>query len=390
MRNGILNKKGTNFISILALSFLMVLAMVASSNMILSDVMVLKRLELNIEALYIAEAGINAVLGDMAAQFSSVSFPVTGTFGGGTYTVTKQVTGGRSLLSSEGRIAVGGGRPDVTKIAAVEIVDTTPTSLSYILSCGNNVICLGGVHNGVVITGNLHANNMCTLNTANGQGDVSVSGTVTYTNDNVYINVGNGADCYIIANGVTFPRKTKTTKSDWKHAQVTFPAFDDAYYRKLADPALGGDGLYYSGDHEFSGGDIKPDNGLVFVNGTATFSGTCHLYGGVIAKTIAITGSLTQHKTGDYNMIVANGAAAGQGNITITSGQVGTDEALLYARKNFVVSGSRTNVSINGVIVAAGDIDLSDFQILVHYTYQSPTVDLGSTNATVGLISWNR
>jgi len=385
-----LNKKGMLFIGILAM--IIVMGGIAVSNMILQDVFMIKRLKYDMQAEYLAEAGISAALASLAQQFSTSIFPLTADIGNGSYTVTIAQTGGRNMLTSVGTVAASeGGLTSVEKTVSAEVLNNTPTSMNYIESAGNDVIIQAGVHNGVIITGSVHANKGCHLNTANGQGDMSISNTVTYTNDNVYISVGNGADCLISINGTAYPRKTTTTKPAWSHTPVTFPVFDDAYYRKIADPSLGGGGEYYSASHTFTGATLSPGNGLVYVNGTATFSGTCHINGGVFAKAIVVTtdSKLYQHKTGNYNMLVANGVGTGLGSIII-GGELHVEEALLYSKSDFRASGKKTVVDVHGVITASQNIDLSDFQVVVNYTYLSPNVDLGSTSPCVSLVSWNQ
>ena len=225
------------------------------------------------------------------------------------------------------------------------------------------------------------------------------SGTATYSDDTVEIDTYIGT---ITIGGVTYGMGTHLDFDAWQDIPVTFPEFDYGYYKQLAIDS----GDYYVGDTEFSSATITPSNGIVYVDGTATFKGTCHLNGSIIAHSINVVssksgwfaplvkGKLLQHASGilPYDFIVSN-----LGDITVgnkdgffyRSGDLGADAALIYSVNDIQALGAGTIIDITGAITAGGNIRIWDFFAYIIYTHEKPTVQFGPDVPLMKLVSWN-
>ncbi|MDD4202031.1 MAG: hypothetical protein PHQ52_01010 [Candidatus Omnitrophica bacterium] len=399
-----MNKRtGTIFIVTMGMALIMSVIVMSVSNMVLQDTNIVKKLRYTMQAQYLAEAGINHALAELADIFDLTAFPITGTLSTGNYSVSYITSGGRILLTSTGTIPldISTTADDVTRSVSVEIQSTFPTSLNYIMSSGNDVNIRAGFLTLTDINGNLHGNNKVHLGTGLLLGLMDVSGTATYSAQEVEIDT---YISWIIINGTTYGIGTHLTKTggSWQRDPVTLPNFDYSYYKQKAIDG----GNYYNSDTVFEGQTLTPSSGLIYVDGIATFKGTCNLNGSLIANEIKVEsyksgflsvtrGKLRQHVGGvlPYDFIVAN-----LGNIQVgnqdgwiyRAGDLEADGALIYAVNDIRSLGIGTIIDVTGSLVAGGDINLWEFIAYITYTHELPTVVFGTNEPLVKIISWNR
>lgn len=398
-----IHKKGTIFIITIAMALVMSVIAVSVANMVMQDTHMIKKLRHNMQAQYLAEAGINHALAELADSFDLTVLPVSGTISTGSYNVTYSTSGARVLITSVGTVPldVSTTSDDITKTVSMEVKNRYPTALNYIMSAGNDVNIRAGFLTLTDINGSLHGNNKVHLATALLLGFMDVSGTATYSTQEVELDT---YFSWLRITGVNYGMGTHLTLTGagWQDVPVTFPSFDYAYYKQKAID--GGD--YYAGDTVFNAQNLSPASGLIYVDGIATFKGTCNLNGSIIANEINVEsystgwfnitrGRLRQHVGGilPYDFIVAN-----LGNIEVgnkdgwfyRAGDLEADAALIYAVNDIRTLGIGTIIDITGSIVAGGDINLWEFIAYITYTHQLPTVEFGTNQPLVEIVSWNR
>jgi len=389
------NKRGVIFIMAIVMTILFLFVGLAGSKMIVQDTYMIKRLKYSMQAQYLAEAGMSDALARLCSSFSLSIFPVTGTLGEGSYSVSQSTSNGRVLLTSTGTVTGSNGASDAVSCAVTaEVEDTTPTALNFIMSAGNDLKVRGGFLTASFLNGNIHGNNNVYLATGLALGYVNVTGTATHFSGNTYVDTYFG---WIDVDG--YPRfgiGTHVTRPAWDGNAVTFPSFDYPYLAQVADDAA--DTCYYSSGHTFDGVTLTPSCGFIYVNGEAKFRNNCHIYGGIIADSIKVEnyvtwvwilpivhkGTLTQHVAGGANQIVAR-----LGNIDV-AGELHTAGALVYAAGDFRSIEAGAIVDVTGVISASSNLTFWDFLAVISYTYQKPSVTFGPNINMVKLDSWNR
>ncbi|OGW74999.1 MAG: hypothetical protein A2Z72_00545 [Omnitrophica bacterium RBG_13_46_9] len=165
---------------------------------------------------------------------------------------------------------------------------------------------------------------------------------------------------------------------------MTFPNFNYGYYRNLA---IAG-GNYYNSDVTFNNATLNPANGIVYVEGTATFSGVCHLYGGVVADRIFVLGELYQHRSGTRNVIISR-----TGDIRIFY-RLDTEEALVYAGEDFRVFNIGSRINITGTLIAGRYLRMWDFLTYITYNhrvlYPDGLVISTPSGVPIEVVSWTR
>ncbi len=404
------NKKGAIFLTVMAISALLIMIAVSASNMLLQDVHMIRRLKHLTQAQLVAEAGVSQALATLAQQgFSAkdnaANFPST-SFGPGSFDVTVIQSGGRVLLSSEGIVE------GVSKTVSVEIKDAYPTALNYIMSAGGD-ITLAALLSDVEIDGDMHANNRADIYNVIGDSELVVTGTATASNDKVYAYTWK----LFFSTSISIDG-TVYTPSDWglnTHeidggaVPVTFPSFNLAYYKALAQAS----GDYYAEDTVFgshySTTDLEPANGIIYVDGDAEFRGTCNLHGGVVADSIKITnkwkffqgwsrGRLAQYDSGqNRNVILSKGTDPTDG-IRVWGYLDVLEEnspggALIYAKNDFITQDVIARVDVRGCIIAENDLDVGTAIAYIDYTYSKVIPDglvTGPGGVPFEIVSWNK
>lgn len=375
------NQKG--IILFIAMSFmaLLVISAVSLSTMIQRDVKLIRRVKENEQARALAEAGINHAFAKMKENGFASRANFTGSLDTGSYSVTFLDVSGRCRVTSVGTVS------GVSKTVVAEIKGYTATALNYFSGAGDDVMIK--IHTGITdatINGDIHANDDVYLI---GQpsshlaitGDVSATGIVQEgskhdqsdnKDTNIYINALNN-DAATVYEGAN---------------RIIFPVFNYGVYKQAAigsDPDNPED--YYSSDQTFTG-TLSPTNGIVYVDGDVTISGTCTLNGGMIAESIYIPGGATlqQVKSGTRNVIIAKDS-----DITV-AGRLCVGEAVVYAAQDIQTRENwGADVEINGCMLASRDIRMWNFRTSVNYNhvYILPP-DMAAEMSGFSVVSWNR
>ena len=95
-----MNQKGSIFIITISTSLILLIIGIGVYNVMIHDYYLVKRLRDNMQAKYIAEAGINDGLGRLANNYDLSIFPISGSITGGFYEVSVISSGARRMLSS--------------------------------------------------------------------------------------------------------------------------------------------------------------------------------------------------------------------------------------------------------------------------------------------------
>jgi hypothetical protein len=329
----------------------MLMSIVYLGNMMKQSVALIQRSKLNEQALYVAEAGINHALARIRDEGFDAREDFQGNLDTGTYSVTYSDLAGRYMIDSVG--AVSG----ITKTVSVELDPLTPTALEFASGAGNSIAIFSSVAN-ASITGNIHANGNVFLSSwffftsLNITGDVSAAGIVKL---GFQYEVTDWFDIRVYINGVQ--GESATVTEDAK--AITFPSFNYDLYRQEADD--GGD--YYEGDQIFDGDTLSPANGIVFVDGNATFRGLCTLNGGIVADSITIEGTLDQNLSGERNVIIAR--------ITDINlyGRLDAEEALIYAARDIASLQANAEIEVSGIMLARRNINMWNYKTFIDYNH---------------------
>jgi hypothetical protein len=206
------------------------------------------------------------------------------------------------------------------------------------------------------------------------EGDVSASGIVT---EGSKYDSSDDKDTALWINGINNDGATVYEGEP----RITFPVFDYAKYKE--DAIASSDGSYFNGDQTFSNRTFSPANGVVYVDGNVTISGTCNFNGGIVADNINITGTLNQIKAGDRNIIIAK-----SGDILI-SGRLEAEEALVYAEQDISTHEKwGAAVYVSGCMLAKRDIKMWNTRTDLEYVhiYMAPEA---MEEGGIEILSWN-
>ncbi|MGD2278612.1 MAG: hypothetical protein PVH45_00780 [Candidatus Omnitrophota bacterium] len=361
MENGINNEKGQVLVITLIFMALMMMSLLYLGNMMKQDVALIKSVKLREQALSLAEAGIYHALAEMKQDGYENYSDFSGNLDTGSYDVTYLVREPSLLITSVG--AVGG----ITAEVSVEVESIMPESLYYVMSAGDDVQVYSSIAT-AEIDGDLRANDdvklSCDLTDANLYVDTKNIATVDILRLGTSYNIVDSKDLHVIINGVASEDARDLAVVDEGAPPMTFPTFDYQRYKEAAIDS----GDYYDTGHTFSNETLNPANGIVYVEGLATFDGVCDLYGGIVANDILVNGTLTQYKSGDKNVIIAK---TWQINV---QGTLDTQEALIYTLDDINSVGDNAVFDINGAIVCREDILIQGMNtaIDIDYVYTYP------------------
>jgi hypothetical protein len=375
--------KGNNQKGIVLIIVMTIVALIAATVLYLGDTLkqdihFISRIKSSEQAFYVAEAGVNHAIGKIkdGSEFASLS-DFTGTMDTGSYAVSFSTIGGRKLITSAGTV---GGH---SKSVSVEVSDPTSTFLVQLIGSVGDVAIRARGNADVTLTGALHSNNDIELRTSGASASIKITGTVSATNtvlEGSTYHASDGQDKGVYINGVNNDAGTVTEGAPRRPA-YTFPY--QAYKQEAIDS-----GDYYDTSATFTGATLSPSNGIVYVNGTATFEGTSTLNGGIIANAIDIEGTLNQAKTGhDRNIIVAS-----ETDILI-GGRLETEEALVFAERDIRSKYSHSELVLTGSILSKGALSFSDVQSNITYnyilTYPSDLLNEDGEDLSCTIVSWN-
>ena len=374
------SEKGAIFITVLIISMLTIFIAVGASNMLLQDVHMIKHLKRSMQAQYVAEGGISDALAKIAASFSAKdnpgNFPLTN-LGDGTYDVTVTQSGGRVLLSSVGIVE------GVSRTVSCEVRSNIASALYNMMSSGANLRLRALNDAWADINGDLHSNNKMWLHTQkDGWMDIDTcgedccDGSLSATDS---IDLHETTPNTLVYHGSLAPYD----------GTVTFPTFDYLFYKNLALTG-GGEGVDHfssSGETEFVDATLNPVNGIVYVEGTARFRGTCHVNGGIVADKIIVQGELYQHKAGMYNVVIS------RTDHLRVMGRLDVEEAVVFAGDDFRIFDTGVIVNITGTLIAKGYLHVWDKKTFITYNHKllDPGGMLGPEGSNpIYVVSWNR
>ncbi|MGB2662076.1 MAG: hypothetical protein WBD04_06810 [Candidatus Omnitrophota bacterium] len=345
------DKSGEIMVIVLAFVSLMIMSVLYLGNMMKQDVNLVQRVVLIEQASYVARAGINHAFARLQKDGFDAREDFQGTLDTGTYTVTYSETAGRYTLTSLG--ATRG----VTRTIIVEVVPLTPTALNFASGAGNNYSLFASLAV-AVIRGGIHANNDVYLSARRFFSSLTVTGSVSAKG---IVKLGakykesDDFDQNVVINGISGESATYEEGA----RGITFPSFNYERYREEAQES----GDYYDTSQVFDSVTLSPGNGIVFVDGDATFTGNCDLYGGIVADNIRVEGDLSQYKSGERNIIVARAGDVG------VLDRLYTQEALIFASRDIIALSGFADFNVNGVMLARRNIDMWSFLTYVTYDY---------------------
>ncbi len=369
------NQKGAVLIIAMAFVLLMIMSTLFLGNMLQQDVQLITKVKSKAQARYIAEAGIYHAAAKIKLDGFSSRADFTGTMDTGSYNVTYSEYSGKHLVVSEG--TVGG----ITETASIEVEDLTPSALYYVAGAGNNVM-INSFFAAAAVTGDIHANSDVYLRSGFLISWLTVTGDVSATKKVWLGNRHNESDIFdwhVVINGIAGESAVVEEGAD----AIFFPKFDFDAYEEAAIES----GDYYADDKTFTDETLSPANGVVFVDGLATFNGTCTINGGIVAKKIRVDGTLNQVKSGYRNVIIAK-----KKDIKI-AGRLATEEAIIYATRDIVATEVGADIDVNGIMMAGRDIYLWNFLTLIDYNYvETHPIDMGEEEEgqSFRILSWNK
>ncbi|MDD5633924.1 MAG: pilus assembly PilX N-terminal domain-containing protein [Candidatus Omnitrophica bacterium] len=369
------DQKGVVLAIVLGVVALMTMSTLSLSVMIQQDIRLIQSVKEKEQARYMAEAGINHAFARIKDQGYQARSNFSDALDTGSYNVTFSTVGGRNLVTSVGTSG------SVSDTVSVEISDNTPSALDYFSGAGNDIMINSLVAN-ARINGNIHANHDVNLKAGFLVSWLRVNGTVSATNvvkEGTRYNQSDMWDSHVVINGQANDSATVYENMP----RIVFPTFDfDAYKQAAIDS-----GSYYSSSTSFSGQTLNPSDGIVYVDGTATFTRSCSVYGGIVADKIVVAGTLSQYKSGTRNVIISR-----VGDIQV-AGRLYTQEALVFASQDIVSIQVLSDLEINGLMLARRNIDM--WNVLTNISYDYVRVTPGDMTDEAGakpfrVISWNR
>lgn len=368
------NRKGAIFIVVVMFSFLMVFISVATSNMLLQDVHMMRHLKYSTQALLLAEAGASEALAVLANASVWSTGTGSGSLGGGSYSYTIDQIGARWRVMSVGTVS------GVSRTVSLEVKNAFPLVMNNIVSA-NNDIDIKAVQDDVTVKGDMHANNDMKLD-------------------------GNPKDIDVVAYGAATGRVTAVNSFDIKNdvyieggtafGTVLPPVnFDFAYFKGIADgtgvPGGGDVGVFYSGDTDFTtdGENLNGgDAGITYVAGKATFKADdVTITGGFVAVgdiEIKNNRDVTQsHDAGNrFPIFMSNASMTINGNFKTEEGNI------VYAQNDVKMMSDGADAAVVGCVIAGNTLTVNAKNHLT-FTYGSITAPEVVPSGMV-VVSWNK
>ncbi|MEA3488826.1 MAG: hypothetical protein U9R44_00585 [Candidatus Omnitrophota bacterium] len=353
-------QKGMVLILVMSFMALMIMGAVALSTMIQRDVGLIRRAKEKEQAILVAEAGIYHALAKIRQDGFESRADFEGSLDTGDYSVSFSEIGGRHLVTSTGEVS------GVSARVSAELKSPFDDTVFHNFSTAGNNIWIK-VHTNVTaasIKGNIHANNNVNLVsqphshlaiTGDYTSNAKVSATGLVIEGNKH-DQNDNKDDDIEINSLTDDQATVYEGEE----RINIPNFDYQKYKEAAEDS----GDYYSSNQTFNNETLSPGNGIVYVDGNATISGTVILNGGMIADNITINGTLDQKKSGDRLVIVAK-----EEDVTI-GGKLAAEEVVIYAERDIsTYEDWGAEVVINGVLIAKRDIRMWNFKTEITYAH---------------------
>jgi len=302
----------------------------------------MRRQLVSAKALNVAEAGIGDMIGRLSADYVAWQDSTnSATIGEGRFSVTSRLMpGGNVIITSQGTVG------DITRVASVELLGTDRDRNDMLFRLDGAILSGGDVRfrtAAFTIRGNVHSNQKVTSSNGAQNGDLYAGvgnnspGTITAVET-----IGNLGGSHIPGSPVR-----------------ELPAFNFDSYRQLAIDG----GQYFNGSQTFKGVNLKPANGIIYVNGNVSIQNNSSLVGTLVANgNITLANNFTQTP-------YAAGMPALLATGNVTMGNRGRLNGLVYAGVNAYIA---NNVDVLGGIISVGFTEVNNHTDIYHPTDMPP------------------
>jgi len=349
------NKEGSALVIVMCLAGLILLIGLSLTFLTGNSAHIVKKLMSGSQALAIAEAGIADMLSKLQTDYVTwMQASNSADFGGGRYVVTTRVNpaNGNILIESTGTIGNDRRTTALEILGDIDQIYNNSLGLDGVMLAGGNITLDTGA---IDINGDIHAN-----------------GSILHTHGNTRIN-GNASACGEVQ---LDPSPGYTNRPGV--APIVIPDYRPfTAWEQLAKS----NGLYYATSQSFPKTDLRPANGVVYVNGDVSFANKSSLVGTLVAS-----GKITFNNQFTHTPFNTNWPSLLAGG-----------DIELYNRDNFygvIFAGgnikSRNYKKIKGALIAIGNISAeNNFNIdpLGYYPAWKPD-DTSNTAPEVVVGGW--
>lgn len=354
------NQRGTIFLATMVSMMIMIIMGGYIFQVTTQDSHLIAEMKKSLQAQQIAEAGLARGISTLKTNWSSSITTSNVSMGVGAYSTSLTSSGGRYLVSSTGTVS------GVSRTVTAEVTAPVTSAFNYALAAGSELEFEIVGQSSVTTDGDIYAGDEVELKAG--------AATSTITTGKV----DSAGDIEVSGPG------TVTTGTRTENAPlVTFPTIDYSYYQSIAQST----GTYYSGSKTFSTVNSipSPAGKVVFVSGNVTISASQSTTATIVATgSITISGGTTtiSSPSSQPSMITQTGTITISGTGNSNPSCLSTT-GLVYAGNNFTITGNHHTVTVNGLIVALGEIEgeySGSAQNRLTVNYQNP----GNLSGTSG------
>ncbi|OIO39657.1 MAG: hypothetical protein AUJ72_00275 [Candidatus Omnitrophica bacterium CG1_02_46_14] len=365
------SETGTIFLATMVSMMIMILIGGFIFQLTSQDTRLVIQMKRSLQAQQLAEAGLARALSTLAASWSGGCTTSNVALGAGTYSTSRTLSGGRYLVSSTGTVE------GVSRTTTAEVTEPVTSAFNYALAAGSELEFEIVGQSFIVTGGDIYGGEEVELEAKASSSTITVG------------KIDSGGEIEVSGSG------TITTGTQTENApQVTFPTVDFSYYQTIAQST----GTYYSGNKTFStiNSIPSPAGRVVFVNGNVTISASQSTTATIIATgSITISGGTTtiSPPSSQPAMLTQTGTIAISG--TGASNPAGLSvTGLIYSGNNFTISGNHHTVTVNGLIVAQGELE-GDYSgsahndLTVNYTNPGSLFGISGGSGSGAITSYN-
>lgn len=365
------NQEGTIFLTTMVSMMMMIIIGGYIFQVTTQDTHLIAEMKKSLQAQQIAEAGLARGLSTLYTNWSSSITTSDVPLGVGTYSTSLTSSGGRYLVSTTGTVS------GVSRTVTAEVIAPVTSAFNYALAAGSELEFEIVGQSSVTTDGDIYAGEEVELKATAGSSIITVG------------NVDSAGEIEVSGSG------TITTGTRTEYApQVTFPTIDFSYYQTIAQST----GTYYSSSKTFSTVNSipSPTGNVVFVNGNITISASQSTTATIVATgSITISGGTTtiSAPSSQPAMITQTGTITISGTGNSKPSRLST-QGLVYSGNNFTITGNHHTVTINGLIVALGEIEgnySGAAQNILTINYQNPgnLSGVSSSSSSTSIRSYN-